>query len=152
MTKCSDCPKIRFIVTGEQCREQRKRCLRSWPSKSCDRCSKRNISCSFEQESRFNIFLDDIEDKETLNIAKDILQTLASLQDDIAQCERQIALPQPPIQHQHIMNKCGSIDKGWQIIIKNSPHQQMKLVIHIERTAGWPSLSHSPIPFVILSY
>jgi hypothetical protein len=98
------------------------------------------MTCSFEKESRFNVDLDDFDDKKSMNVAANILKTLASLEDDIAQCERQIAVSQPPLQKQYTVNRDEIVDKSWEIIIKKSSHQKMKLEIQIQSAAGWTSL------------
>lgn len=74
-----------------------------------------------------------------MNVAKDIIKTLTSIEDDISQCERQIAAP---ISKMNTLKEGESIDKTWEIIIKNSPQRNMKLELHIQSAAGQTSFSH----------
>lgn len=65
------------------------------------------------------------------------MKTLASLEDDISQCERRIAGPIPKLK----TLKRGDIgDKTWELIIKNSPQGNMNLELHIQSAAGQTSL------------
>ncbi|KAJ2962282.1 hypothetical protein NQZ79_g2507 [Umbelopsis isabellina] len=54
------------------------------------------------------------------------------IEDDISQCERQIAAP---ISKMNTLKEGESIDKTWEIIIKNSPQRNMKLELHIQSAA-----------------
>lgn len=129
-------------LSGEQCREQRKRCKRTWHSKSCERCINRKIGCSFKEEESIAKF-ENVEELETI---LNILKSVDLLEHDIKVSENQLLQAQSRQQQQLQLrttlsnNRALSTDSNWELTIQSSKGQRMSLQIKLERTAGTNSI------------
>lgn len=147
-----------LLQTGQQCREHRKRCIRSRDESNCDRCIQRGTSCSLQQDrikvkEEFNI-----ENEDTLHAFFNTLRSIQCLEEEISNVEIQIQQRQRQRQLERlaassVVNGTENIGNlNWELEIRSSKSQKLTLNVNIERTAGKSFLGLALQRYTIYKY
>ena len=129
-------------MVGQQCREHRKRCIRSRDEIKCNRCIQRGIPCSLRQdrinaEGQYNI-----ENEESVQAFFKTLRSVELLEEEINSVEMQLQQRQPQnlLERQSLSPILIETESNgnpiWELAIHSSSSQKLTLNINIERTAG----------------
>lgn len=129
-------------MIGQQCREHRKRCIRSPDEINCNHCIQRGIPCSLRQhridtEGQYNI-----ENEKSVQAFCKTLRSVELLEEDIKSVETQLPQRQQQILlEQHFLSPLSSRaepDRNavCKLTIHSSVSRKLTLNINIERTAG----------------
>jgi len=131
-----------LLRIGQQCREHRKRCIRSRDESNCDRCIQRGTSCSLQQE-RIKVKEEyNIENEDSLQAFFNTLRSIESLEEEISNVEVQLQQRQRQKQLEwqpasSMVNDTEYIRKSnWELKIHSSKSRKLTLNVNIERTAG----------------
>ncbi|KAI9276498.1 hypothetical protein BC943DRAFT_190065 [Umbelopsis sp. AD052] len=130
------------VTPCQQCREHRKRCIRSRDKTNCNRCNERGILCSF-QHDRSNVEeLHNIDNEESAQTFLNALRSIEALEEEISNVEMQ--LQQGPPQSQLQWQPSTSTQKdtenmrnpNWELTIHSSKSRKLTLNVNLERTAA----------------
>jgi hypothetical protein len=131
-----------LLRTGQQCREHRKRCIRSRDESNCDRCIQRGTSCSLQQDHIKVKEGYNIENEDSLQAFFNTLRSIESLEEEISNVEIQIQqrLQQKQLEWQPASSMVNDTEHirnpNWELEIHSSKSRKLTLNVNIERTAG----------------
>ncbi|KAI8583042.1 hypothetical protein K450DRAFT_297264 [Umbelopsis ramanniana AG] len=129
------------VTPCQQCREHRKRCIRSRDENNCNRCSQRGILCSLQYDRSNVEEQHNIDSEENAQAFLMALRSIEALEEEISNVETQLQQGQQRSQLEWQPSSSSLSDTeyvrnpNWEVIIHSSKSRKLTLNVNLERTA-----------------